>query len=54
MKNVSKKQKTMILNSVNSNVHNGLGVKNISYLVLNGIYSTYKTKNFTNKKIEKY
>ena len=48
-------KKTMRLNSVNSNVHNGLGVKNISYLVLKEIYSICKTKNLTNKKkIEKY
>ena len=29
------------------NVHDGLGVKNISDLVLNEIYGIYKTKNLT-------
>ena len=36
------------------NVHNGLGVKNISDLVLKEIFGIYKTKNFTNKQIRKY
>ena len=36
------------------NVHNGLGVKNISDLVLKEIYGNYKTKNLTNKQIRKY
>ena len=36
------------------NLHNGLGVKNISYLVLKEICSIYKTKNLTNKQIEEY
>ena len=36
------------------NVHNGLGVKNISALVLKEIYDIYKTKNLTNKEIRKY
>ena len=36
------------------NVHNGLGVKNISALVLKEIYDIYKTKNLTNKQIQKY
>ena len=31
------------------NVHKGLGVKNISDLVLNEIRGVYKTKNLTNK-----
>ena len=35
------------------NVHNGLGVKNLSDLVLKEIYHIYKTKNFTNKEIQK-
>ena len=35
------------------NVHNGLGVKNLSDLVLKEIYNIYKTKNFTNKEIQK-
>ena len=36
------------------NVHKGLGVKNISDLVLKEIYGIYKTKNLTNKQIQKY
>ena len=36
------------------NVHNGLGVKNMSDLVLKEIYGIYKTKNLTNKQIQKY
>ena len=36
------------------NVHNSLGVKNISDLVLKEIYGIYKTKNLTNKQIQKY
>ena len=36
------------------NIHNGLGVKNISDLVLKEIYGIYKTKNLTNKQIQKY
>ena len=36
------------------NVHNGLGVKNMSDLVLKEIYGIYKTKNLTNKQIRKY
>ena len=35
------------------NVHNGLGVKNISDLVLKEIYGIYKTKNLTNKQVQK-
>ena len=33
---------------------NGLGVKNISDLVLKETYGIYKTKNLTNKQIEEY
>ena len=36
------------------NVHNDLGVKNMSDLVLKEIYGIYKTKNLTNKQIRKY
>ena len=36
------------------NAHNGLGVKNISDLVLKEIYGIYETKNLTNKQIRKY
>ena len=36
------------------NVHNDLGVKNMSGLILKEIYSIYKTKNFTKKQIRKY
>ena len=36
------------------NTHNGLGVKNMSDLVLKEIYGIYKTKNLTNKQIQKY
>ena len=36
------------------NVHNRLGVKNISDLVLKEIYGIYKTKSLTNKQIQKY
>ena len=35
------------------NVHNGLGVKNMSDLVLKEIYGIYKTENLTNKQIQK-
>ena len=35
------------------NVHSGLGVKNMSDLVLKEIYGIYKTKNLTNKQIQK-
>ena len=36
------------------NVHNGLGVKNISDLILKEIYGIYETKNLTKKQIKKY
>ena len=36
------------------NVHNCLGVKNISDLVLKEIYSIYEAKNLTRKQIKKY
>ena len=36
------------------NLQNGLDVKNISDLVLKEIYGIYKTKNLTNKHIQKY
>ena len=35
-------------------VQDGLGVKNMSDLVLKEIYGIYKTKNLTNKQIQKY
>ena len=35
-------------------IHNGLGVKNMSDLVLKEIYGIYKTKSLTNKQIQKY
>ena len=35
-------------------VHKGLGVKNMSGLILKEIYSIYETKNLTNKQIQKY
>ena len=36
------------------NVHNGLGVKKISNLILKEISRIYKTKNLTNIQIQKY
>ena len=36
------------------NVHNGLGVKNMSDLVLKELYGIFKTKNFMKKQIRKY
>ena len=36
------------------NVHDGLGVKNMSDLVLKELYGTYKTKNLMKKQIRKY
>ena len=36
------------------NVHNGLGVKNMSDLVLKEIYGIYKTKDLPNKQIQKH
>ena len=36
------------------NVHNGLGVKNMSDLVLEEIYGIYIKKLLTNKQIQKY
>ena len=36
------------------NVHNGLGVKNISDLILKEIYGIYETKNLTKRQIRKY
>ena len=35
-------------------VHNGLGVKNMSDLILKEICSIYETKNLTNKQSQKY
>ena len=35
-------------------VHKGLGVKNMSDLILKEIYGIYETKNLTNKQIQKY
>ena len=37
-----------------NNVHNGLGVKNISDLILKEIYGIYETKNLTKRQIRKY
>ena len=36
------------------NVRKGLGVKNMSDLILKEIYGIYETKNLTNKQIQKY
>ena len=36
------------------NVHKGLGVKNMSDLILKEIYSIYETKNLTEEQIRKY
>ena len=36
------------------NVHKGLGVKNMSDLILKEIYSIYETKNLTKEPIRKY
>ena len=36
------------------NVHNDLGVKNISDLIMKEIYGIYETKNLTRKQIRKY
>ena len=36
------------------NVHDGLGVKNMSDLILKEIYDRYVTENITNEQIEKY
>ena len=36
------------------NMHNGLGVKNMSDLVLKELYGIFKTKNFMKKQIRKY
>ena len=36
------------------NIHNGLGVKNMSDLVLRELYGIFKTKNFMKKQIRKY
>ena len=36
------------------NVHNGLGVKNISDIIMKEIYGIYETKNLTRKQIRKY
>ena len=36
------------------NVHNGLGVKNMSDLILKEIYGIYKTKNLTKEQIREY
>ena len=35
-------------------VHKGLALKNMSDLILKEIYDIYKTKNLTNKQIQKY
>ena len=36
------------------NVHDSLGVKNMSYLVLKKIYSKYERKNLTKNETKKY
>ena len=36
------------------NVHDGLGIKNMSDLVLKEIYSKYERKNLTKKETKKY
>ena len=36
------------------NVHDGLGVKNMSDLILKEIYDRYVTENITNEQIKKY
>ena len=36
------------------NVHNGLGVKNMSDLILKEINGIYKTKNLTKEQIREY
>ena len=36
------------------NVHDGLGVKNISDIILKEIYGIYKTKNLTKEQIQRY
>ena len=36
------------------NIHNGLGVKIMSDLVLKELYGIFKTKNFMKKQIRKY
>ena len=36
------------------NVHNGLGVKNMSDLISKEIHGNYETKNLTTKQIKKY
>ena len=36
------------------NVHNGVGAKTMSDLILKEIYGRYKTKNLTNEQIKKY
>ena len=36
------------------NVHNDLGVKNMSGLILQKIYGIYKTKNLTKEQIREY
>ena len=36
------------------NVNDGLGVKNISHLILKGIYDKHEIKNLTDNEIKKY
>ena len=36
------------------NLHNGLGVQNMSDLILKEIYGIYKTKNLTKEQIKRY
>ena len=47
-------RKTVEIWSSMKDVHKGLGVKNMSDLILKEIYGIYETKNLTNKQIQKY
>ena len=49
-----KVRKTGEIWSSMKDVHKGLGVKNMSDLILKEIYGIYETKNLTNKQIQKY
>ena len=47
-------RKTREIQMSMKNVHNRLGVQNMSDLILKEIYGIYETKNLTNKQIQKY
>ena len=47
-------KKTGEIRTKMKDIQNGLGVQNISDLVLKEIYGIYKTKSLTNKQIQKY